>query len=206
MSAGASTGSSVAGVSDAGVVIGATIGSSAAGFFGMGFFRADTGFGRIFGPAFFGFTVLAATFFGFTVLVAAFVGLADFAAVFFGFTVFIAAFFGFSVFVAAFFGFAFFFAIVLFSGKKNWRLPRPFAQNGKRSSPACTTLSERRHCDKEIFDEARLWPSEEQHVRSFPDDIRDSKAEIGSFRAARADSVSGQRTPGILNARLVPVE
>jgi hypothetical protein len=96
----------------------------------MGFFRAGTGFGRIFGPAFFGLTVLAATFFGFTVLIAAFVGLAVLAAVF-GFTVFVAAFFGFAVFVAAFFGFAFFFAIVLFS-EKNWRLPRPFAHCSSR--------------------------------------------------------------------------
>jgi hypothetical protein len=100
-------------------VIGATIGSSAAGLFGMGFFRAGTGFGRIFGPVFFGFTVFAAVFFGFTVFIAAFVGLAVFAAVF-GFTVFVAVFFGFADFVAAFFGFGFFFAIVLFS-KKNRR-------------------------------------------------------------------------------------
>ena len=73
----------------------------------MGFFRAGTGFGRIFGPVFFGFTVLIAVFVGFAVLAAVF-----------GFTVFIAVFFGFAVFVAAFFGFAFFFAIVLFSEKK----------------------------------------------------------------------------------------
>jgi hypothetical protein len=86
-------------------VIGATIGSSAAGFFGMGFLRVD--FGRIFGTAFFGFTVFAATFFGFTVFIAGLVGLAVFAATFFGFTVFI----------AGLVGFAFFFAIALFSEK-----------------------------------------------------------------------------------------
>jgi hypothetical protein len=117
MSAGSTIGS-CGPSSDGGVGIGATIGSSAAGFFGMGFLRASTGFGRIFGPAFFGFTVLAASFFGFTVLIAAFVGLVVLAAAFFGFSVFAAAFFGFAIFGAAFFDFAFFFAIVFFSEKK----------------------------------------------------------------------------------------